>query len=116
MKFLFVHQNFPGQFKHLAPALVENGHEVFALTIKEASPYVWQGVKVVPYNLHRGNSAGVHPWLLDMESKIIRAEACSKASEKLKNIGFFPDKIIAHPGWGESLCLNEIWQTAELKV
>ena len=78
MKFLFVHQNFPGQFKHLAPALVENGHEVFALTIKEASPYVWQGVKVVPYNLHRGNSAGVHPWLLDMESKIIRAEPVSK--------------------------------------
>lgn len=33
MKFLFIHQNFPGQFKHLAPALAERGHEVRALGV-----------------------------------------------------------------------------------
>ena len=32
MKILFVHQNFPGQFPHLAPALASRGHEVLALT------------------------------------------------------------------------------------
>ena len=32
MKILFVHQNFPGQFLHLAPALAARGHQVLALT------------------------------------------------------------------------------------
>ena len=32
MKILFVHQNFPGQFLHLAPELARRGHECLALT------------------------------------------------------------------------------------
>ena len=32
MKILFVHQNFPGQFLHLAPALAARGHECRAIT------------------------------------------------------------------------------------
>ena len=32
MKILFVHQNFPGQFLHLAPELAARGHDCLALT------------------------------------------------------------------------------------
>ena len=32
MNILFVHQNFPGQFPHLARALAARGHKVLALT------------------------------------------------------------------------------------
>lgn len=38
MKILVVHQNFPGQFLHLAPALVAKGHEVHALVLKKRRP------------------------------------------------------------------------------
>ena len=31
MQILFVHQNFPGQFVHLAPALARRGHKVLAM-------------------------------------------------------------------------------------
>jgi len=31
MKFLLIHQNFPGQYHHLAPALVARGHQVIGL-------------------------------------------------------------------------------------
>ena len=34
MNILFVHQNFPAQFKFLAPELVRQGHNVFALTLR----------------------------------------------------------------------------------
>jgi hypothetical protein len=34
MNVLFVHQNFPGQFKHLAPHLARAGHRVQALGIE----------------------------------------------------------------------------------
>ena len=32
MRILFVHQNFPAQFVHLAPMLARRGHDVRALT------------------------------------------------------------------------------------
>ncbi|NDH84599.1 MAG: hypothetical protein EBY65_06960, partial [Acidimicrobiia bacterium] len=28
---------------------------------------------------------------------------------KLRQQGFSPDVIVAHPGWGESLFLKEVW-------
>jgi hypothetical protein len=33
MRILFIHQNFPGQFVHLASALAARKHEVVALAI-----------------------------------------------------------------------------------
>jgi len=38
MKILFIHQKFPDQFKHLAPALVAQGHDFFALTTRQELP------------------------------------------------------------------------------
>ena len=32
VKILFVHQNFPGQFLHLAPEMQRRGHDCLALT------------------------------------------------------------------------------------
>lgn len=116
MKILFVHQNFPGQFKHLAPALAQRGHQVTALTMQKIEPQRWHGVQVIPYSATRGSTANVHPWVSDIETKTIRAEACFQAALKLKNQGFIPDVIIAHPGWGESLFLKEIWPTAKLSI
>lgn len=110
MNILFTHQNFPAQFKHLAPALKELGHEVKALAIN-ANP---SSVQVIRYPVKRKNTLGIHPWMLDMESKLIRAEAALYAALKLRDEGFNPDVIIAHPGWGESLFLKDVWPDAKL--
>jgi glycosyltransferase involved in cell wall biosynthesis len=114
MNILFIHQNFPGQFKFLAPALAAQGHTVLALTLQNSSASVWQGVRLVPYNTNRGTTPGIHPWVSDFETKVIRGEACFRAALQLRAQGFQPDIIIAHPGWGESLFLKEIWPTARL--
>ena len=53
--------------------------------------------------------ATIHPWALDGETKIIRGEACSRAAHQLQKQGYQPDLICAHPGWGESLFLKQIW-------
>lgn len=116
MKILFIHQNFPGQFKHLAPALVKRGDEVVSLSMKKNAPSEWQGVRIVSYNTKRGSAKGIHPWVIDFETKVIRAEACLKAAMKMKESGFDPDVIIAHPGWGESLFLKEVWPDAKLGI
>lgn len=117
MRILFIHQNFPGQFKHLAPALAADpANEVVALTLQKNAPANWQGVRLVPYQIARGTSATVHPWVAEFETKVIRGDAACRAAAALRDSGFTPDIIIAHPGWGESLFLKTIWPTAKLGI
>ena len=116
MNFLLIHQNFPGQFKHLAPALVKRGHRVVAMPMKAGPPGQWQGVELHPYMPQRGSTSGVHPWAVDFETKAIRAEACFRAALDLRRGGFVPEVILAHHGWGESLFLKEVWPQARLGI
>ena len=121
MNILFIHQNFPGQFKFLAPALVQQGHNVQAMTMQKLATDAtgWataHGVTLIPYEPSMGSTANIHPWVVDFESKIIRAEGCFRAALKLKAQGFTPDVIVAHPGWGESLFLKEVWPDAKLGI
>ena len=117
MKILFIHQNFPGQFKHLAPALAAiPGSEVRALTMRDLGVSDWQGVQVTRYGTDKKNTVGIHPWILDWETKIIRGEACYLAAVQLKEAGFEPDVIISNPGWGESLFIKQVWPNAKLGI
>jgi glycosyltransferase involved in cell wall biosynthesis len=116
MNILFIHQNFPGQFKHLAPSLVQQGHKVMAMTMQRSELRQWQGVQLVHYGTHRGNTPHIHPWLSDFESKVIRGEACYRAARQIKQAGFQPDIIIAHHAWGESLFLKEVWPQAKMGI
>lgn len=116
LKFLFVHQNFPGQFVHLAPTLVARGHEVVALRLaKSPGRAHWRGVDVHSYQ-PGVSTPGIHPWAVDIETKTIRGEACWRKAKQLKNAGFTPDVIYAHPGWGESLFLKQLWPAARLVI
>jgi glycosyltransferase involved in cell wall biosynthesis len=111
MNLLFVHQNFPGQFKHLAPVLVKAGHRVEALGIDGPG---LAGISLQLYRPVRGSTANMHPWAADFETKVIRGEACAAAAARLQAGGFTPDIIVANPGWGESLFLKDVWPRARL--
>ncbi len=114
LNILFVHQNFPAQFLHLAPALARVGHNVVALTMRTQTPSNIENIKVIQYSPSKENAANIHPWLLDFESKLIRGEACFLAAQSLKRQNFSPELIIVHPGWGEGLFLKEVWPNAIL--
>lgn len=116
MKILFIHQNFPGQFKHLAPALAKHGHDTVALTLRVEKPTKWNGVRVLPYKLKPRAAQNTLPWLVDFDTKVTRAEACYHAAVQLREQGFTPDLIIAHPGWGESLFLKDVWPKAKMAI
>ena len=116
MNILFIHQNFPGQFKFLAPALANLGHRVVAMTMQKIDFKAWKGVDIVHYSATKGTTPNVHPWVGDFETKTIRAEACFRAALEMKTSGFSPDIIVAHHGWGESLFLKEVWPKAKLGI
>lgn len=114
MRVLFVHQNFPGQFRYSATALAaEGGHQVVALCINEPA-YPTPGVTVIRYKPQRGSSKDIHPLASDFETKLIRGEAAAQAAVQLKQRGFNPDLIIAHPGWGEHTFLKDVWPKARV--
>jgi len=117
MRILFIHQNFPAQFKYLAPALASNPqNQVVALTTRPNSPEVWQGVQLVSYQETRQASASSHVWARDYEKKIIQGSAALQMAIALKNGGFYPDIVIAHPGWGEGLFIKDVWPQAKLAL
>ena len=110
-KFLFIHQNFPGQFVHAATELARLGHEVVALGIK-GRPVA--GVKFLRYAPKAPARVSEIEAAIDFETKIVRGTACAQVMEKLKHSGFTPDAIVAHPGWGESLFCKDVWPNARL--
>ncbi len=114
MKILFIHQNFPGQYKHLAPLLAKQGHQCVALTLRVKKPTTWNGVRLIPYGLPKRDGQKLHPWLVDLDTKLTRGEACWRAARELKDKGFMPDLILAHPGWGESMFLHDVWPEARI--
>jgi glycosyltransferase involved in cell wall biosynthesis len=111
MRLLFVHQNFPGQYVHLAPALARAGHEVRALMLEPTARDL-PGVTGTRYKVLRGSTPNVHPWASEFETKILRGEGVAKAALAMRQQGFTPDVICAHPGWGEALFLRDIWPGA----
>lgn len=115
MNILLVHQNFPGQFKHIAPVLGASGqHRVVAFTMVKNPPPI-AGVQMVSYQPGRGTHAHTHPWVQDFEAKVIRGNVAMKAARKMRDEhGFTPDLIFAHHGWGESLFLKEVWPKAKV--
>ncbi|WP_108485259.1 glycosyltransferase family 4 protein [Oceaniglobus ichthyenteri] len=116
MKILFLHQNFPGQFKHLAPALAAQGHRVVALTSRVDKQQKWQGVNLVPYKWSEPEGQKHHPWLTNLNGAVHRGATVYKVAHQLNEKGYAPDIIIAHSGWGEALFLQEVWPDARLGV
>ena len=117
MRILFVHQNFPGQYVHIIQRLAQHGqHQLVALGINalDRARGIPESLNHFRYRLDRGNTKGVHPLVMETETKIIRAEGCARAAEQLKAKGFTPDLICAHPGWGEPLFLKAVWPDAPL--
>lgn len=114
MKILFVHQNFPGQFPHLAPALAARGHEVLALTDEKnqrPSP-----VRVVKYATPPEVTTS-HPLGRTYAQMAERGWLAARGARALRDRhGYRPDVIVGHSGWGETLFLREIWPEARLLV
>lgn len=114
MKILFIHQNFPAQFKYLAPALAARGHEITVISMRTPSEVVNPSIRWYVYQPERASTPSIHPWVADFETKVIRSEACFHVMSKLCKQGYIPDLVVAHPGWGESLFVKEVWKDTKL--
>ena len=68
MKLLLVHQNFPGQFRDLGPALCDRGHEIKA--IGSSQRLTDPRIEVLRYEHKLGERSGMHPHSLEVDEWI----------------------------------------------
>jgi glycosyltransferase involved in cell wall biosynthesis len=108
VRYLFVHQNFPGQFLHIVRHLLaQGGHDIVFIT--QPNPNHINGVRKVTYQLARPINPDTHADAQDFELAMRRADAVAQTAAKLRALGFSPDIIIGHHGWGELLNLADVW-------
>ncbi len=118
MRILFIHQNFPGQYRHLARVLAAtSGNQVLA--VGEAANLqrldgVHPAIQRIGYHLKGRRVTTGNPWLKDLEAAVVRGQIVSQIALELRARGFVPDRIIGHPGWGETLFLRDVYPRARI--
>jgi glycosyltransferase involved in cell wall biosynthesis len=106
LNLLFVHQHFPGQYIHLVQHLIRHGHRI--VFIAEPSSFKIPQIQKVHYAAP--SPKVLHdPKLGEIDLAFQRANAVHAAALRLQNLGFVPDIIIGHHGWGELLRLPELF-------
>jgi glycosyltransferase involved in cell wall biosynthesis len=111
MNLLFVHNNFPAQFRHLVKRLaLDSTVKMAAIGSHTASSF--HGVRPIKYALHGADLAETHPFARRFDMECHRAEQVLYGLSNLVTSGFRPDVIFAHPGWGETLPLRTIFPEA----
>ena len=108
---LFVHNNFPAQFRDVAQTLVARG--VRCAAIGSASSPSVQGVRTGRYSLPRGTTPGIFPFVVRAEADMIRGRQALDLARALKAEGFDPAVIVGHNGWGETLLLDDCFPDAK---
>jgi len=108
---LFVHNNFPAQFRDLAETLVARGVPCFAIGIGSAPGM--PGVQMARYRLSRGTGKDVFPLAVRAEADLLRGRHALDAARWFKGQGVEPQVIVGHPGWGETTLLRHVFPEAK---
>ena len=117
MNILLVHQNFPGQFLHLARYLRALPN-IKVMGIGEKANIQKRGtiggIMTLGYKTPLGAGEKTHPYLQFSEASVRRGQAVARGLLHMKQKGFVPDVILAHPGWGEALFVRDIFPDTPL--
>ncbi len=112
MNILFLHRNFPAQFRYIAPALANNPqNNVFFIT-NNTTVNIPNITKVI-YKLKRQIPDDCHRYLRFYEESVIHAQSAAEAAITLKNHGFIPDIIYGHT-WGQTMYMKDIFPDTPL--
>ena len=116
MRILFVHCNYPAQFRHLSKYLAadQNNEVVFLCQNKEWTANNVPRLKLSRYQLGREPKGDLcHPYLRRYETAVLHGQAALREAFRLRQDGFKPDLIIGHSGFGNTLYLKEVWPNAK---
>lgn len=112
MNLLIIHQNFPGQFRHVALEALRRCLGVIAIG-RDTAPGI-AGVKLFRYRPSRKVTNGAHDYLHKYEEAVSDGQQVQRILKRISQAGFWPDVVLAHPGWGESLFVKDVYPDVPL--
>ena len=113
MNYLFVHQNFPGQYQHIVRDLVANpDNRVYFLT--QPNQNSMAGVYKVSYPRDERGYVNCHAYSAELDRAIHTGATVAAACRELRDHGFRPDLIVGHSGWGETLFIKDVFPDTPL--
>ena len=105
---LFLHPNFPAQFKHLASAAAASGHDARFL----CQTHYGRTLPGVQRLTLKGEWGHDHLNALGGDQVQRSTELAKQYRQgliKLQSSGWTPDVVISHSGWGCGLHVREVW-------
>ena len=119
MHLLLIHQNLPGQYRHLLTYYGQQPEcQVVGLgemkRLRENIRQPIPGVRLIGYDTPPAASGATPAMLRTTEAAVQRGQHVLSALLRLKKAGFYPDVVYAHPGWGETLFLKDVFPRARL--
>lgn len=113
MNILFIHQNFPGQFRHIIQHLSKRKDVNIQGIGLDTAPGL-PNINLQRYKLHRAPNPKIHPYVRSYEMAVLYGQQVLREMLALKQKGYRPDVIVSHPGWGETLFAKEAFPDAKL--
>ncbi len=113
MRILFVHNNFPGQYRRIAKYLEDFPEFKMAAATLDTNQQEHHLVKA-EYKPHREATKGIHPALITTERAVILGQAAYSSLIDIKKKSGTPDIIMSHSGWGANMFLKDIFPDAKL--
>jgi glycosyltransferase involved in cell wall biosynthesis len=106
--YIFIHQNFPAQYGHLARHFANApGNRVYFITQPSQSDI--PGVVKLTYRPRMPASTICHPYTVDFDAAVRTGTAVLNILRHLDDAGVRPDIVIGHCGWGETLFVKDIF-------
>jgi len=111
MKVLFIHKDFPGQFKHIVRHLTKSGHQVVGIGQGcDPESQMSRFCRYTPTSMH----SLAHPLAQEFDLAVQNGHTVADLCQSLKESGFTPDVVVGHTGWGETLFVKDVWPSTPL--
>ena len=111
MHVLFVHQNFPAQFGHIARRLAQKLGWKCSF-VSETAPGQVEGIQKIQYKIAGGATKTTHFCSRGFENAVWHTDAVYQALRGRPEIQ--PDLIVGHSGFGSTLFLPELFPDAPI--
>ena len=113
MRILFLHNNFPAQYRHVALTLAQDPNNIVVFGTKNREVTL-PGVNKVIFEPNREPHPSTHHYVRPLEGAVLHGQAVYKLAEQLKAKGFVPDVICGHSGWGPTLFVKDAFPNSSL--
>ncbi|MDD5009744.1 MAG: glycosyltransferase family 4 protein [Syntrophorhabdaceae bacterium] len=118
MNVLIIHQNFPGQFRHLANYFTSSADNRVVGICQPQAPGIrdqqFSRVLKSVYKPHRKPVKNGHSYLTRVEAGVLNGQGVARCLIDLRKKGFKPDITFAHIGWGEVLYFKDVFPDVPL--